>query len=125
MSYHYSKRSTERLGTCHRDLQTIFREVIKYVDVSIICGHREEDAQNKAYAEGNSNRHWPNSKHNSFPSLAVDVVPYPVDWNDMNRFYELHGVIVVIAEQMRIPIIWGGHWQNLIDLPHYELVRDL
>ena len=72
----YSTISKSRLVTCHQDLQTLFNEVIKYYDCTIVYGHRGEIAQNQAYAEGKSQLKWPNSKHNKWPSLAVDAAPY-------------------------------------------------
>lgn len=78
----FSEISKERLRTCHRDLQTLFAHVIQDYDCSVICGTRGEEAQNKAFAEGNSKLQYPDSKHNSFPSLAADVVPHEkiIDW---------------------------------------------
>ena len=48
MSYTYSRTSRERLETCHPDIQTIWNEVIKWIDASVFCGHRGEEAQNEA-----------------------------------------------------------------------------
>ena len=73
---------------------------------------------------------YPNSKHNKLPSKAVDVAPYPIDWNDPDRFYHFAGYVRGIAEGMGIKIRWGGDWngnfdlkdQNFYDLPHFELL---
>ena len=50
----FGKQSQANLATCHPDLQTLFREVIKYFDCTIIEGFRNEADQNKAFAAGNS-----------------------------------------------------------------------
>ena len=50
---------------------------------------------------------YPNSKHNKLPSKAVDVAPYPIDWNDPDRFYHFAGYVRGIAEGMGIKIRWG------------------
>ena len=121
MAYYLSKTSTERLGECDRDLQKVFREVIKYIDFSVICGFRDENDQNEAYLRGNSSKKWPNSRHNNMPSTAIDVAPYPIDWDDLNSFYRLNGVIMTIAQQMNIKLIWGASFTTLVDLPHYQL----
>ncbi len=126
----FGKRSKDNLNTCHPDLQRLFNEVVKHWDCSIICGHRTEEDQNKAFHEGKSKLQFPQSKHNSYPSKAVDVVPYPVDWQDRDRFYHFAGIVVGIATQMNIKIRWGGNWdgdfqvkdENFMDLPHFELV---
>jgi hypothetical protein len=49
------------------------------IDFKILCGHREEKEQNEAFNKGNSKLKWPQSKHNSLPSLAVDIAPFPVN----------------------------------------------
>jgi len=122
-------RSAANLATAHPSLQRLFREVIKHFDCSVICGHRTEEEQNKVFHEGKSKVQWPRSKHNRLPSIAVDVVPYPVDWKDTNRFYYFAGVVKGIASSMDIDIRWGGDWdgdtqvhdQTFMDLPHFEL----
>jgi len=120
---HFSNRSKLYLFTCHRDLQLICNEAIKYYDFSVICGHRGEDAQLKAFKDGKSNRMWPASYHNEDPSDAIDICPYPIDWNNINRFFELHGVILAVAGQLNIEIEWGGFWNSIKDYPHYQLKR--
>ena len=72
---------------------------------------------------------YPKSKHNRQPSLAADVIPYPVDWEDSKRFYHFAGFVEGIAAAKGIKIRWGGDWdgdrsfadQNFHDLPHFEL----
>lgn len=72
----FSNLSQSRLNQCHTDLQVILNEAIKYVDFSVISSYRNRDEQNELYARGFSKVIYPNSKHNKFPSLAVDVAPY-------------------------------------------------
>jgi len=113
--------SQQRLATCHEDLQRVMNEVIKWYDISIICGHRGEAEQNRAYETGHSKLRWPNSKHNRLPSLAVDIAPWPIDWNDHKRFWYMGGLVMGVAAKMGIKIDWGGNWISFIDLPHFEL----
>lgn len=129
MSRIFSDKSEKMLATCHHDLHALFTEVLKIVDCTIICGHRDQHDQEEAFRTGKSKLNWPDSKHNSFPSLAVDVVPYPIDWNDRNRFYHFAGVVRGVAAEMGIGVRWGGDWDNdfelwdqkFMDLPHFEL----
>jgi len=122
--------STERLKTCHPDLQLLFQVVVKQLDCAVICGHRGQDEQNKACRNGNSGLTWPDSMHNKDPSLAIDVVPYPVDWQDKGRFYMFVGYVSRVAEELGIKIRCGADWdgdtntddQTLHDLPHFELI---
>ena len=78
----FGRRSKERLATCDEKLQKVFNEVIKHVDCSVLEGHRSEERQNKLYEEGKTKVKYPKGRHNASPSLAVDVAPYPIDWND-------------------------------------------
>ena len=71
----FSKRSFDTLATCDARLQSICLEVIKMFDFSVICGHRDEEAQERAFREGFSKARWGQSKHNVKPSKAVDLAP--------------------------------------------------
>lgn len=125
-----SEKSLARLATCDERLQIICREAIKIYDFTILCGHRGEEEQEKLFLSGQTKLHYPLSKHNSYPSQAVDIVPYPVDWNDAGRFKLLAGIMFGIAHSHNIKLRWGGDWdgdwdmndQKFYDLPHFELV---
>lgn len=125
----YSKNSLKELGTCDIRIQNIFHKVIKVWDCTILEGHRTKEQQEKAYKTGRSQVQYPNSKHNIFPSIAIDVAPYPIDWNDWKRFYHFAGIVIGIAHQMGIKLRWGGNWDsdfslkdnNFNDLVHFEI----
>ena len=125
----FGRRSKERLVTCEKDLQMLFNEVIKYVDCSVLEGHRNGERQNKLYEEGKTKVRYPNGRHNSSPSRAVDVTPYPVNWKDRERQTLFAGFVLGIANQMGINIRWGGDWDQdfevqdnrFDDFPHFEL----
>lgn len=129
MSYTYGKVSAERLATCHPDLQRLFNSLIEDYDVTILCGHRTEAEQNAAFASGASKLKWPNGKHNSLPSRAVDATLHPVQWNDNGRHYMFIGIVKERARQLGISIRCGGDWdgdnetrdQTFNDLVHFEL----
>ena len=121
MSYSFGKASKRRLASCDNDLQLLFNEVIKERDCSVLCGFRCEIEQDAAYQSGKSKVTWPNSKHNTRPSKAVDVVPYPVDWEDIERFNEFADFVKGKAEAMDIRIKWGGDFKSFYDAPHWEL----
>ena len=128
--YKFGKKSAERLATCDYRLQELLIEAIKHIDFSITCGHRGEIEQNQAYADKKSKLQWPNSKHNTFPSKAVDIAPYPIDWNDTVRFAHLIGLIRGLAIskgiKIRVGIDWDGDGDirdhSFLDFPHVELV---
>ncbi len=134
--YKFSSRSKDRLYSCDQRLIILFEEVIKFFDCSILCGHRGKDEQNAAFAAGNSSLRFPQSKHNKFPSLAVDVCPYymhdpQIRWQDNRGFILLAGFIKGIAASKDISIRWGGDWNSnndmkdntFNDLVHFELTN--
>ena len=137
MSY-FSNISKERLQTCHKDLRTLFGHIIQDYDCTIVCGHRDREDQNKAYDEGKSKLRYPNSKHNKYPSLAVDAAPYEnggIDWSySQMAFFAGYvlGVadrlyrIGVISHRIRAGIDWNGNRdiddETFKDASHFELV---
>jgi hypothetical protein len=117
----FGKTSKKRLAECDEKLQIIANEVIKIMDVTILCGHRGKDEQDKAYTAGNSQLKFPNSKHNSLPSKAVDVCPYPISWDDLPSFERMCGIIEGIAHEKGIKIRLGRDF-SFKDYVHIELV---
>ena len=125
----FGKRSISRLKTCDQKLQELFYEVVKHFDCSILEGHRGEERQNKAFADGKSKVKYPNGKHNQNPSIAVDVAPYPIDWSDRDRFHYFGGFVLGVAKEMGMNIRWGGDWNQdthtkdnkFDDLVHFEI----
>jgi hypothetical protein len=75
----FNKQSKFQLFGCVKELQDLCNEAIKKYNFAVICGHRGEAGQEKAFAEHTTKVHYPNSKHNSDPSKAVDIVPFYVD----------------------------------------------
>ena len=126
---YFGRRSKKHLATCDERLQKVLKEVIKHVDCAVIEGHRSEERQNKLYEEGKTKVYWPNGRHNASPSKAVDVVPYPIDWDDRERFHLFAGFVIGIAKSMGITLRWGGDWDQdwtvmdnkFDDFPHFEI----
>ena len=144
----YSKQSEAQLNTAHEDLQKVFRRVLERFDHTIERGHRPKELQDRAVAEGNSKTPWPKSKHNSFPSNAIDAMPYPYSYADLDgkngtkqqfrawcRSYMFMGYVLATADAMYLSgeiksrIRSGADWdddkniaeETFIDIPHYEL----
>ena len=80
------------------------------------------------FDEGKTKLKYPKGRHSN-PSRAVDVVPYPIDWNDRERFHLFAGFVLGIAQSMGIKLRWGGDWNmnfevddnQFDDFPHFEL----
>ena len=123
----FSARSRGQLETCHKDLRRLFDRVIESWDCTILEGHRSQERQAKLRAEGKSKVQI--SKHNYRPSLAVDVAPYPIDWEDTERFIEFGLYVLQVARDLGLSIRWGGDWdgdgdisdQNFNDYVHFEI----
>lgn len=126
--YSFSKTSLERLEECHFEIQAVMHQAIKYIDFTVLCGHRDEDDQNQAYEEGSSQLKYPESTHNSYPSNAVDIAPWPIVWEDREQFYFMGGIVLGIAHNMGIHLRYGGDWNmngrtsdnSFDDLVHFE-----
>lgn len=128
--------SEYNLSSCSPPLQHLLREAIrrapKWLDFAVTCGHRNQVDQDKAFRDKASTKQWPNSKHNTLPSRAVDIRPASPfnakDWNDKLRFARIIGFIECIAVELGIPIRLGMDWdrdgqsidETFIDLPHIE-----
>lgn len=135
----FGQKSKDKLATAHKDLQKVFNEVIKEMDCTIIYGHRTVDEQFELFKQGRELRDgkWvkvgktvtnldglsKKSMHNYSPSLAIDVAPYPINWNDLEGFKKLSEVVLRKAKELGIELTWGGSWSSFPDYPHYELKK--
>jgi len=141
----FSKTSQEKLLTCHKDIQTILNELIKVYDFSILEGHRSLQTQQEYFKAGKSKNDGilKPSKHQSIPSMAVDIMPFAKDTNafsgktlDNARFYFMMGMVQAITIRLLLEgkithnVRFGLDWdsdkifddQDFHDLPHFELV---
>lgn len=133
----FSNHSLEQLRTCHPDLQMVFMDLIEFVDCRVIQGYRSKEEQNRFFREKKSKVQWPNSKHNTDPSLAVDVAPgrwmngqWIIPWTNTELFRAFGGYVLGFARAYGIELRWGGDWdsdwnfrdQRFNDLVHFELV---
>ena len=128
----FSYGSLKQLDTLHPDLRKVLEEAIKTFDFSVICGFRNEVDQEKAFKDGVSDKHWPESKHNTVPSRAADCVPYDktgIPWKDVYRFARMMGHIEAAAVKLGVRIRLGMDWDmdgdtvehKFKDFPHVEL----
>lgn len=113
-----------RLATCHTDLQKLVKSVAEELDIMVICGHRNEEQQNEAFQNKKSKLKWPRSKHNAFPSHAVDVAILDSDkkisWENTAKWNHMVTVFKKHSQKLGIPIECGGEWR-MRDWPHIQL----
>lgn len=142
----FSQRSKKQLATLHDDLKLIMEETIKVspIDFILVEGHRSLERQYELYKKGLSKLDGvrTKSKHNSFPSMAIDICAYvplkPRLAYDVNHLCLIAGVVIAVADHLyqlgsiSHVIRWGGNWdqdgeiitdQNFDDLPHFELFK--
>ena len=122
---HFGKKSKERLKGVDNKLIKVLNELIKIMDVTIIEGVRSSERQEKLLKQGATKVKY--SKH--MEGKAVDLAPYPIDWDDLERFYYMGGMIRGIGKELGINVRWGGDWdsdgnirdQSFNDLVHVEI----
>jgi len=144
--YKFGKSSLEKLSTCHKDIQLILNEVIKYYDFSVLEGLRSTERQQMLFKEGKSKLDGitKKSKHQSEDgiSMAVDIMPWKNGTNafsgkvkDKMRFYYLMGMVRAVSQKLfddgliTHKVRFGLDWdsddifsdQSFDDLPHFEL----
>lgn len=118
-------KSKMRLAELDERLANVLLEVALTKDFVVVCGHRNEADQNDAFKRKVSKVKWPDSKHNSLPSQAVDIAPCNssgvIDWNDAPAFDRLAKVVLDVAQKQGVQLTWGGTFTKLVDRPHFEL----
>jgi peptidoglycan L-alanyl-D-glutamate endopeptidase CwlK len=127
LMYKFGRKSKKRLkGVDHR-LIKVLDELIKVMDVTIIEGLRSEERQKELLEKGATKVKY--SRH--MEGKAVDLAPYPIDWENRDGFHYMGGMIRGIAHQLGLKIRWGGDWNSdgdvkdngFDDLVHIE-IRD-
>ena len=127
----FGKRSKQRLKGVDSRLINVLNEVVKYFDITVIEGLRSQERQNELVEQGKSKTKF--GKH--VQGKAVDIAPYPIDWNSRDDFHYLGGFVLGVASKMGIDVRWGGDWSdsslsknarttkdnNFDDLVHFEI----
>lgn len=157
MSNRYGSRSLEAIDTVDPHLRLVFETLLPHFDHSVLVGERTRADQDAAVAGGKSKTPWPTSGHNNpcracrgagcgfcrstgevvevrdklFPrgARALDVMPYPLDWDDFARIRYFAGWVMATARSVGVELVWGGDWdgdtnlgdQTFNDLVHFEL----
>ena len=147
--FYFGSASTRRLLTCHKDIQAVMHEAIALsdVDMTIVCGKRNEAEQEAAFEDGFSLARFGQSPHNfevidDGGSPAVDVAPYKdrkIAWENKALFHRIADFIMEankkLLEQSIVSheLVWGNDWdgdgipvekdpdENFIDMPHWQI----
>lgn len=138
------KKSIKQISTAHKDWKRIFDLAIRIttVDFGVSEGHRSVAKQLQLFNQKKSKVDGivKLSKHNSKPSMAVDIFGYvkrKANYEIHNMCY-LAGLIEACAaflyntEIITHKVRWGGNWdldgeiltdQDFDDLCHFELYK--
>ncbi len=116
-------RSERALQGVHQDMQRLMRTArARGLNFIITEGLRTRERQRQLVAAGASRTM--NSRH--LHGLAVDIavrVGAEVRW-DFPLYERMGDLIKDIAEELNIPVVWGGDWPRFRDGPHFELKRE-
>lgn len=133
----FSSASNSVLNTCDDHLQVLFREVVKRHDCSIIGGRRTYEEQLEYFTSDPprtrtmKSKHLPPKNNPTAKVKAVDAAPYPIDWDNRERFILFAGIVLGDADMLGINLRWGGDWDgdgnprnngDFDDLVHFEMM---
>jgi peptidoglycan LD-endopeptidase CwlK len=122
----FSNNSMEKLAQVHPDMVKVAMRAIELtsVDFGVIHGIRTLEEEEQAVASGHSQTM--HSMHLPQPdglSHAIDIAAFPngkISWDA--TYYKLIATFFKqAAQELGIPIVWGGDWTTLKDWGHYEL----
>jgi peptidoglycan L-alanyl-D-glutamate endopeptidase CwlK len=139
--FSFSERSLNNLKGVHPKLVAVVKRalVISPIDFTVLEGVRSQERQNELWAQGRTKPGqvvtWIQSTgthgiQSDGYGHAVDLAPYPIDWNDFERFDQLATVMFAAAKELGVTLRWGGNWdmddriheRGESDSPHFELV---
>lgn len=118
-----SARSLARMEGVRPELVSVVKRAIELttIDFAVTQGLRTIAQQRQYVADGKSRTM--NSRH--LTGHAVDVVAYrdgAVSWT-ASDYDPIAKAFKAAAEELDIPIVWGGDWKSFLDCPHFELDR--
>lgn len=118
MSYRLSGKSLSKLEGVHPDLVAVVKRAIEITtqDFSVGEGLRSIERQRELLSAGKSTT----MKSRHLTGHAVDLFPYPVSW-DWEYFYPIADAMKQAADELNVPIEWGGDWKSFPDGPHFQL----
>ncbi|QEM42992.1 L-alanyl-D-glutamate peptidase [Escherichia phage vB_EcoM_4HA13] len=123
------QRSLDRLSGVNSSLVAVLKKACESMpfDITVLEGVRSYERQQELLKQGATKVSV--SRHMS--GNAIDIAPYPIDWNDTERFKIVAHHMFAAAKELGIVIRWGGNWSrqdetvkptsSFVDMPHFEL----
>ena len=152
MTYKLSQRSLDRLKGVDQKLVAVVKRAIELspIDFMVLDGVRTREQCMINYGKGRTAAQcqakgvpakyaqpkvakvtWLNNPFASKHCFgkAVDLVPYPVDWNDLKKFDKIAKAMKQAAKELGVPVRWGADWdgdgkpreRGESDSPHFEI----
>lgn len=111
----------QKLEGVHPDLVRVVRRAheISSIDFAVVEGLRTQAQQRANVASGVSQT----LKSRHLTGHAVDLAPYidaKISWA-WPPFFRIADAMKHAAEELNIPIEWGGDWKKFKDGPHFQL----
>ncbi|CNF46615.1 M15 family metallopeptidase [Yersinia mollaretii] len=124
--FRFGQISEHNLRNVHPDLVLIVRRALTLsaVDFRVIEGVRTSERQRQLVRNGSSKTL--NSRH--LTGHAVDLAPLinnKIPWEDWGAFHQVAKAMKLAAQEMELPLQWGGDWKTFKDGPHFELPREV
>ena len=134
MGFKLGKTSIARLKGVDETLVNIVKRAIEIseIDFSVLEGVRTLERQRELYAQGRTSTGkvvtW-TMKSRHIEGKAVDLVPYPLDWNDLSKFDKIRNAMFQAAKEQDVNLRWGADWdgdgkyreKGEYDSPHFEI----
>lgn len=121
MSFKLSQRSLNRLQGVHPDLVKVVHRAIEItpVDFVVLEGLRTLARQKQLVAAGASKTM--RSRHLTGHAVDLGVwVGGQVRW-DWPLYHKLAAAVKQAAQEVQVPVEWGGDWRTFKDGPHWQL----
>ena len=123
MAFTLSKASLDKLQGVHPKLVNVVKRAIELTkqDFKVLEGVRTPERQKELYAQGRTkpgpkvtwtltSNHFVNPKTGH--GHAVDLVPYPVDWETLSKFDAIQKAMFAAAKELGVTIRWGANWNR-------------
>ena len=134
MGFKLGKTSLARLQGVDETLVNVVKRAIEIseVDFTVMEGVRTMERQRELYAQGRTAPGkivtW-TMKSRHIEGKAVDLVPYPLDWNDLEKFNKIKDAMFQAARELDVNLRWGADWdgdgnyreKGEYDSPHFEI----
>lgn len=121
MTYRFSRRSYQALTGVRPELVAVATRALALTDVDFVVteGLRTAERQRELVRIGASRT----LKSRHLDGRAIDVAAWhdgAIRW-DWPLYERIAAAMLRAAEELRVPLTWGGHWTSLRDGPHFEL----